>query len=62
MYTANPFQFTEKQAAFYARIDTKQLRNLPIPYLQYADNLPRYYRKKDLDQLINQHIRNACCS
>lgn len=53
------YALTEKEAAIYARIPLKLLQGSNVPYLQYADKLPRFYRKTDLDAFINSNVHNS---
>ena len=54
----NPYHLTEVQAVFYTKIKFSQFKKLAIPFLQYSEDSPRFYRKEDLDSLVKNNIKN----
>jgi hypothetical protein len=55
----NQYSLTEREAAIYARLPKSELRLQALPYLQYKAESPRYYRKKDLDKLVQRNVRGV---
>lgn len=56
MLFTNPYNIITKHAAEFLNITEEELLESPIPYYQYSQDKPRYYRKRDLDLFIEKNV------